>query len=288
MSGATPPENATLTGEPKNEKLSYSTKSGGRIAYITLNNPAKLNAIDKDMIMRFLDALHAADRDKKVKVIVINSTGDRAFCAGWDLTMFKGTGQNSYKEAGDLLLTHGRDISRTIYFSKKPVVAQIQGPAIGDGCYLSLAADFRIVARKEGLFFQLPELQINLPGATGPTVNSIAIMGLARSKRMMLGCDKIGLDELDRWGVITKICEPGELDVEVKKFCLNMVEKNPLLLYTQKAMCNIMGMTMMRPFYDLENEVADYAFAHLGTDLPEDIDDFLRKMWSKYGQGSPF
>nr|MDO8083835.1 enoyl-CoA hydratase/isomerase family protein [Candidatus Sigynarchaeum springense] len=270
------------------EKITYTTKSAGRIAYITLNNPAKLNAIDRDMIMRFLEFLRAADQDKKVKVVVINSAGDRAFCVGWDVTMFTNRQGMSLDDTKKLLLVHGRDIARTIFFMKKPVVMQIQGPAIGAGCIMSLAADFRIVARKEGLYFQLPELQINLPGATGPTVNSIAIMGLAGSKRMMLCSDKIGLDELDKRGAITKICEPGELEVEVKKFCLNLVEKNPLLLYTQKAMCNIIGMAMTRAFYDLENEVADYAFANLGSEHPPDVDEFIRKLWTKYGQGSPF
>lgn len=285
MSDSNPTDDTSASTD---EKVLYSTKSAGRIAYITLNNPAKQNAVDKDMIIRFLDSLHQADEDKKVKVIVINSTGDRAFCAGWDLSMFKGEQGMTYKEVGDLLLTQGRDISRTIFFIKKPVIMQMQGSAIGLGCYMSLAADFRIVARKEDLFFQLPEMQVNLPGATGPTVNSIAIMGLARSKRMMLTCEKIGLDELDRWGIITKICEPGDLAVEVKKFCLNMVEKNPLLIYTQKMMCNLMGMEMTKPFYDLENEVADYAFANLGNEHPDDFDEFLRNMWSKYGHGTPF
>ncbi|HME50817.1 MAG TPA: enoyl-CoA hydratase/isomerase family protein [Candidatus Lokiarchaeia archaeon] len=269
------------------EKILYSTKSAGRIAYITLNNPTKLNAVDKDMIMRLLDVLNEANQDKKVKVVVINSTGDRAFCAGWDLTMFKSQDM-SYSEVVDLLLNHGRDISRTIFFMKKPVIAQMQGSAIGLGCYMALAADFRIVARKEDLFFQLPEMQVNLPGATGPTVNSIAIMGLARSKRMMLTCEKIGLDELDRWGIITKICEPGDMEVEVKKFCLNLVEKNPLLISTQKMMCNIMGMAETRPYYDLENEVAEYVVKNVGNEHPDDFDEFIRNMWSKYGQGTPF
>jgi enoyl-CoA hydratase/carnithine racemase len=284
MSESDPSNDAAASTD---EKILYTTKSGGRIAYITLNNPTKQNAVDKDMIMRLLDVLHQADEDRKVKVIVINSTGDRAFCAGWDLTMFKSPDM-SYNEVVQLLLTYGRDISRTIFFMKKPVVCQMQGSAIGLGCYMSLAADFRIVARKDDVFFQLPEMQVNLPGATGPTVNSIAIMGLARSKRMMLTCEKIGLEELDKWGVITKICEPADLDVEVKKFCLNMVEKNSLLISTQKMMCNLMGMAETRSYYDLENEVADYFVTNVGNDHPDDLDDFIRNLWSKYGHGTPF
>ncbi len=265
------------------EKILYETKSGGRIAYITLNSPAKLNAIDKDMIYRLLAVLKEADTDRKVKVVVIKSAGDRAFCAGWDLSMFK----EVTPETRAFILNQGRDISRTIAFLKKPVVMQIQGSVVGAGCFISLAADFRIVAKKEGLIFQLPEMEIGLPGATGPTVQSIAALGLPRSKRMMLAAEKISLDVMDKWGLITKICEPNNLDEDVKKFCRGLIDKNPVLLFTQKVMCNIMGIAMMKPFYDLENEVAEYYFDHIGNEHPADLDDFLRKLWSKYGGGSP-
>jgi len=80
----------------------------------------------------------------------------------------------------------------------------------------------------------------------------------------------------------------ADLAVEVKKFCLNLVEKNPLLLYTQKTMCNIMGMKMARLFYDLEDEVATYAIANWGNERPGDLDEFLRRIWSKYSNATPF
>ena len=76
-------------------------------------------------------------------------------------------------------------------------------------------------------------------------------------------------------------------DEEVKKFCRGLIDKNPVLLFTQKVMCNIMGIAMMKPFYDLENEVAEYYFSHVGNEHPEDLDDFLKKLWAKYGGGCP-
>ncbi len=120
------------------EKVMYETKAGGRIAYITLNNPAKANAMDKDMIFRLLAVLKDADQDNKVKVVVIKSSGNRSFCTGFDMTMLT----NLTPEMMTFLLTQGRDISRTIAFLKKPVVVQMQGSAIGEGCVISLVADF--------------------------------------------------------------------------------------------------------------------------------------------------
>ncbi len=278
-----PPATPSKAPTTPEEKILYETKSAGRIAYITLNNPAKLNAIDKDMIIRLLAVLKEADQDNKVKVVVIKSAGDRAFCGGWDLSMFRTVSP----DMRTFILSQGRDISRTIAFLKKPVVMQIQGSAIGTGCFISLAADFRIVAKKEGVIFQLPEMDVGLPGATGPTVQSIAALGLPRSKRMMLAAEKIPLETMNQWGLITKVVDPANLDEEVKKFCRGLVDKNPVLLFTQKVMCNIMGIAMMKPFYDLENEVAEYYFDHVGNEHPDDLDAFLKKLWAKYGGGSP-
>jgi len=281
MSKTAPPSNgSSLSPE---EKILYETKSGGRIAYITLNKPTKYNSIDKDMIFRFLALLKTADQDKMVKCVVIRSTGDRAFCGGWDFKM--STDKNP--EVITFMLTTACDVSRAIAFLKKPVIAQIQGQAVGFGCILALATDFRFVARKAGLFFQLPEMDIGLPGATGPTVQSIATLGLPRSKQMMLTSAKISVEEVDKWGLITKVCEPSQLGEEVDKFCQWFVDKQPILLFTQKTMCNIMGMAMMKPFYDLENEVAAYFHGHAKNEYPADLDDFIRGLWSKYGAGSP-
>jgi enoyl-CoA hydratase/carnithine racemase len=276
--------NPSTNEAPKTEeKVLFEIKAAGRIAYITINNPTKMNSINMDMIKRILELLHQCDENRKIKCVVINSAGDRIFSAGWDLTIFKVFTEQIKHD----ILTYGRDIARTIFFMKKPVIVQLQGPAIGAGCIISLAADFRFVAKKEGLFFQLPELELGIPGATGPTVNSVTLLGLAQSKRMMLGCEKISLEEMDRWGIITKICDPAEIDSEVKKFSKNLAEKNAMLLYTQKVMCNIIGMNQMNKFYDLENEVADYFFSNKAVESPADIETFLKSLWTKYGAGSP-
>ncbi len=130
-------------------------------------------------------------------------------------------------------------------------------------------------------------MDLGAPGATGTTVQSIATLGLPRSKRMMLAAEKIPLDTMNQWGLITKVCEPKNLDEEVKKFCRGLIDKNPVLLCTQKVMCNIMGIGLMKSFYDMENEVAEYVYARIGQEHPADLDAFLNSLWAKYGGGVP-
>lgn len=281
MSDSTPPPSNAPA--PPADKILYETKSGGRVAYITINNPTKRNSINMEMATAIIKYLKQADDTKKVKCVVINSTGDQAFCAGWDLSMFKEFNDQIKND----LLSIGTSVSRTIFFMKKPVIMQIQGSAVGAGCIMSLAADFRIVAKKENVFFQLPEMELNIPGATGPTVQSVAILGLARSKMMMLNAEKISAEQMDRWGLISKLVEPAELENEVKRLVKSMLEKNTGLLATQKAMCNIAHISAMKELYEMENEVAEYFFGNRMLDELPDLDGFLKKLWTKYGKGMP-
>ncbi|MHA1512317.1 MAG: enoyl-CoA hydratase/isomerase family protein, partial [Promethearchaeota archaeon] len=201
------PESESISSDP----VLYKVKMG--IAYITLNT--KMNTINMDTARKIVQLLTEADKNPKVKVVVLNSIGDKVFSAGFDLAMFQ---QGFSDKIMDDLLLYGRDISRAIYFLKKPVISQIQGSAIGMGCIMALASDFRFVANKEGLFFRLPEIDIQIFPATGPTAMAVNILGVSHAKDMLITGRKVFLDEFDRWGAITKICEPENLASEVKKF----------------------------------------------------------------------
>lgn len=258
------------------KKLLYKTKMGGKIAYITINNPKKMNAIDLDMCKQLLNFLDEAEKDSKVKCVVIKSVGERIFSAGWDLGMFK----NFKAETLDDLLTYGADISRTIYFLKKPVIMQIQAPVIGLGTIMSWAADFRFVADKPDLYFYLPELELGIFPATGPTFGAVNLLGIQRARDMLLGLKKMKIKDIE--DVIT-VVPAEELDKEVKKFARQLTNVSANLLYTTKTALNIMGKRFARKCYDLENDMARYFFKNAGIENPEDQNDFLQKMWEKYG-----
>lgn len=265
------------------DKVQY--KEIGKVGYLTLNNPDKMNAIDVDMVYVLLKLLHEIEHESKVRCLVIKSTGDRVFCAGWDLSMFKQVNQ----ETIDNLLNYGATISRTIFFMKKPVIVQIQGPAVGMGTIISLAADFRIAANNEKIFFQLPELEIG-PGifpATGPTVGAVTILGVAHAKEMLLTAKKVPLQEFKQWGGVTEIVDPPEkLEKFVKKFARTLGRKSGKLLNLTNAAINIMGNRIANDCWDLENEMAVHYFNDMmGKEAPPD-DDFVKDMWKKYGTGS--
>lgn len=266
------------------EKVQY--KEIGKVGYMTLNNPKKRNAIDMPMVFRILDILKQVDADPKIKCLVIKSTGDQTFCAGWDLAMFAQVSQNTI----DNLLNIGATISRTIYFLKKPVIMQIQGPAVGMGTIMSLVADFRICAKRDDLFFQLPELDLGpgIPAATGPTVGAVNLLGVARAKDMLLTGRKVPLAEFDKWGVVTQIVDPPtELEEEVKKFARKLSSKSGQLLAFTKQTINMMSLPAAKECWELENEMARFYFDGMMGKQQGNEDEFIKHLWTKYGKGTP-
>ncbi|MHA1820654.1 MAG: enoyl-CoA hydratase/isomerase family protein [Promethearchaeota archaeon] len=260
------------------KRIIYEVK--GKVAYITINRPEKKNAVDFEMVHDIVNSLEDAEKNPKVKVIVFRSVGDDIFSAGFDLGIFK---SGLKKEVLDELLSAGGKISRMIFRSKKPVITQIQGPAVGLGCIISLSSDFRIAADKKDIFFQLPELEINIFPATGPTAQAVKTLGVTHAKDMLLTARRVPLDEFNSWGAITKVVPPDELKDAVKKFARSLASKSPLLEATTKAAIHIMS-GISEKSHDLEDECAYYFFKNIGNNNPEDLDDFISKIWAKYGK----
>ncbi len=261
------------------EKLLLEKK--GKIAYITIDNQKKKNAIEVPMIYKFLDYLDDVDNDPKIRCLVIRSAGDSVFCAGWDLAMF----QPGKTENIDILLKDGSKISKKIHLLKKPVIMQIQGSAVGTGTIIALAADFRFVANRKDIFFQLPELIIG-PGifpATGPTVGAVKLLGNARAKDMLLTGRRVFLEEFNSWGAISRVINPPEeLPNAVIKFAKDLSKKPAELLILTKNAINRMSMRLLNEFYKLENEMGRYYFNGLEGKKREEIDEFLEKININY------
>ena len=254
----------------------------GKVAYITINT--KMNTINFEDAKLLAKHLKEADSSEKVNCVVLKSEGDSVFSAGFDLALFK-AGLN--QEVIDNILNYGREISRTIFFMKKPVIAQIQGKTIGLGCIMALSCDFRFVANKPDIFFQLPELDLKIFPATGPTAMSVHVLGPVRAKEMLLTGRKVPLEEFDRWGGVTQIVEPELLRKTVKKFARSLVAKPKELLHLVKPAINIMAYEQAKNWYELENEMARYYFDGLFEKDREELDAFVSKMWEKYGKKRP-
>ena len=173
------------------ELILYEAK--GRIATITINRPDKANACNVVMLKKMHESLIKADQDEKVKCILIKSAGQRFFSAGYDLKEIQGSPENASK-----IVEWGRKINETMILMKKPIVAQVQGIAVGFGVMVILACDLKIFAdrSKEELYIRLPEIAISAFPQTGATLLPLLAFGLNYAKNLLYTTDEVGLEEL--------------------------------------------------------------------------------------------
>ncbi len=255
-------------------------KEKGKIAYITFNRPEKLNAMNIPCLKRILELIRQVDTNPKIKVLVFNAVG-RLFSTGYDLKMFK---MPMNQEDLDYFLDVAATLSKSLRMLKKPTIAEIHGSAIGFGCIVAFAVDFRFVANKEDLYFHLPELGIGIFPASGPTTNPLIQLGGMRAKEMLLADERIFVPKLDKWGVITELCEPEELAKKVKRFARNLAEKDETLLYTTKTALTIMEKRFLEDCYNIEREFAKHWVKNLITKDTSELDSLIKSMWEKYGK----
>ncbi|MBA7582488.1 hypothetical protein ES708_24418 [subsurface metagenome] len=116
---------------------------------------------------------------------------------------------------------------------------------------------------------------------------AVNILGVSHAKDMLYTGRKVFLDEFDRWGAITRICEPENLASEVKKFARELAQKNKTLLHMIKPAINIMTFEKAKDWFDFENEMEKSYFAGILNKDEFDLDDLIHRMWEKYGKGSP-
>jgi enoyl-CoA hydratase/3-hydroxyacyl-CoA dehydrogenase len=197
------------------------------IAWIVLNRPERLNAINPKMIEEIGRALDDLEEDPDVRVIVFKGNG-RAFCAGADVTAFAGINPLLAMKASRKF----QELTLKIQFYTKPTIAAIHGYALGGGIELALSTDFRIAS--EDAMLGQPEINLGfIPGA-GATQRLARIVGPAKAKELIMTGDFIPAVEAHKMGLISKVVKPGALDEEARNLALKLAEKPPLALMAAK------------------------------------------------------
>jgi enoyl-CoA hydratase len=181
--------------------IKYETQ--GPLAWISLNRPEKLNAINAEMVRELNRALDMAEQDDTVRVILLNGEG-RAFSAGFDLVM---DGDGNDVEAIGRELRAGFDIIMRFWDCPKPTIAAVHGYCLGSGMEMAVACDVTLAA--EGCRFGAPEVKFGsgivaliLPWVCGPK----------RAKELLLtGNDRVDSHQAEAWGLVNHVVAPDEL-----------------------------------------------------------------------------
>jgi enoyl-CoA hydratase/carnithine racemase len=250
----------------------------GRIATITINRPDKANSCNIPMLKAIHQNLIRADEDERVECIIIKSTGDRFFSAGYDLKEIQGSPE---KAAG--ITEWGRKVNEKMILMKKIVITQVQGIAVGLGVIMILGSDLKVFADrpKEELYLRLPELAISAFPQTGATLLPLLALGLNYAKNLLFTSDKVGLEELKNINFPTRIFPLENLEVETLNFVKQIAKYQKEFSFFTKTMLRIMNKAYIESCMDLEDECGKMAYDPKKFTMKE-LEDFINGLNEKY------
>jgi enoyl-CoA hydratase len=178
----------------------------GQIQVITINRPNQLNALNKQTISELNAALSAADADALTGVVILTGSGEKSFVAGADIKEFADFDVNQGKE----LAAKGQELLFSfIENMSTPVIAAVNGFALGGGLELAMASHIRIASSNAKL--GLPEVSLGVIPGYGGTQRLAQLVGKGKANEMIFTAGMIGADEALSWGLVNHVCAQEEL-----------------------------------------------------------------------------
>jgi enoyl-CoA hydratase/carnithine racemase len=237
-------------------------------AWITLDRPDKLNAINEIMLEELSEAIDSLEKDANVRCVVIAGAGEWAFSAGADFTELRKLTPETAKEFS----VKGQQVFSKLEDMTKPVVAAILGYALGGGLELALACDFRVAADNAELGF--PEIKMGFIPAWGGTQRLPSIAGVAEAKRLIMLGERVQADEACKMGLVDKVVSLKELEAEAEALAQRLCELQPAALKHAKLVVNSVSKVSLD---GLKRETESFVQLISAKEAKEKIDNF----WSQ-------
>jgi len=224
------------------------------VATITINRPKVLNAFTGDNYKEIQALLQQAASDSKVGVIVLTGTGERAFCVGGDVNWEKGSGGKSG------LLGMKFTLNREIAECLKPVIARVNGYAIGAGHHIAYFCDFTIAA--EHAKFGQNGPRVGSPAGGHIVAHAANMMGHKRARELWMLCRRYTAKEAYDMGLVNAVVPMADLDAEVKKWCDELLSLSPTCLkIVKRSLYHHMEPLLAYDMDDVVNEIAPGYFS---------------------------
>lgn len=197
------------------------SETADRICRITIDRQDKLNALNRAMVGELREAFEAASRDPEVRVIVLTGAGSKAFIAGADIAELRET------EPGDAvaLAARGQELTMRIQHLGKPVIAAVNGYALGGGCEMALACTLRIAS--SNALLGLPEIKLGILPGYGGTQRLARLIGRGLAMEMALTGEPVNAARALELGLLNRVVEPEELAGAVDKLAGLLAQSAP-------------------------------------------------------------
>ncbi|MCM3716308.1 enoyl-CoA hydratase/isomerase family protein [Alkalihalobacillus oceani] len=202
----------------------------GYVATISFNRPEKLNTMTKQMTKQLVDAVYEANHDEDIRVVVLTGVGDRAFSAGSDITLLDEYHTNwEFRNRLEYC-----DVVRQL---RKPLIAMVNGFAVGGGLELALCADIRFAGKSAK--FGAVEVKLGWIGGGGITQLLTHLIGYGKAMKLILSGDIIDADEANQIGLIEAFVSDNELETFTYNYAHQIASYSPIALQTAKHGCRM-------------------------------------------------
>lgn len=240
----------------------------GKLAVLTMNRPKALNALNDQTLDELERLFTAIEKDREVLGVILTGEG-RAFVAGADISQMSGYGV----EEGRLYSDRAQKLFNKIEILEKPVIAAVNGFALGGGCELAMSCDIRIASEKA--VFGQPEANLGLMPCFGGTQRLPRLVGTGVAKELIYTCRQVKAQEAKEIGLANKVVPAETLLEEAKAMMAMILSKSPIAIGYCKAAINRGVDTDLRNGLEIEKECWAVVF---GTkDKEEGISAFLEK-----------
>lgn len=241
----------------------------GPVATVTINRPDKLNALNLAVLQQLAERFDAIEHDDSVLVVVLTGAGRRAFVAGADIAELA---PMDYHAAMEFSLL-GNAVLQRIEKSHRPVIAAVNGFALGGGCELALACD--VILASDNARFGFPEVTLGVIPGFGGTQRLARLIGRNAAKHWVMTGDVYPAQEAQRIGLVYQLHEPDGLMAAVLKTAHKMARRGPLAVAEAKRIIN-RGVELPLD-YALEAESRAFARCFQTEDQAEGMAAFIEK-----------
>ncbi len=252
--------------------LLYENQDG--IGLITMNRPKALNALNRETLEELNQLVDALAKDPSVQVVILTGSGEKAFVAGADITQMQSMSAIEGRNFGKL----GQAVFNKIENLPQPVIAAVNGFALGGGCELAMACDIRIASEKAK--FGQPEVTLGITPGFGGTQRLPRLVGKGRAKQLLYTADTIDAQEAFRIGLVNEIASAESLMAAARAMALKIQLRAPVAVQLCKAAVNEGMDTDLETGTAYEAEVFGLCFAT--NDQKEGMAAFAEKRKAQF------
>lgn len=240
-----------------------------RIAWVTLSRPEKLNALNNEVLKELERVFADLEQDAEVGVVVVTGAGEKAFVAGADISELKDLDTASAR----VQALRGQAVFQRIEAMPKPVIAAVNGFALGGGCELALACHIRIAS--ENAKFGLPEVSLGIIPGYGGTQRLPRLVGKGVALDLILSAEMTSAADALRMGLVSRVVALADLKATTEKLAKTILSRGPLALRSALAAVNE-GIEMPQE-QGLQYEAALFGLLAASQDMREGMGAFLEK-----------